>query len=288
ICKSPQPSEQPIRNTVGHNKSKNHQETDYFKMALKAEPERKEWHKGLAKAMSKGYRKSEFTPELNAEILEQLKKAIVIGPNDLFFIIKYALYILKKSEVQAKNNDEEIQILLERTIEIKNLEGLPGIFQYYRKYSTKRGFQEGERVRENFPTSTKVLRIVANLYKWKVFLMKDDSEERETLARKSIELLEEVVRHYPDRLQVKLSLASLHCYAHNTEKAEEIFKQLLSKKDDLSLNGQLHLFYSYACHLHYSRQSRDSVFYYMKAAEIPEMTDRKRKSIKIVSNSAFS
>ncbi len=53
-------------------------------MALKAEPERKEWHKGLAKAMSKGYRKSEFTPELNAEILEQLKKAIVIDPNDLF------------------------------------------------------------------------------------------------------------------------------------------------------------------------------------------------------------
>ncbi len=35
-------------------------------------------------AMSKGYRKSEFTPELNAEILEQLKKAIVIDPNDLF------------------------------------------------------------------------------------------------------------------------------------------------------------------------------------------------------------
>lgn len=75
-CKFPQPSEQPIRNTVGHNKSKNGQATDYFKMALKAEPEREEWHKGLAMAMSKGYRKSEFTPDLNAEILEQLKKVI--------------------------------------------------------------------------------------------------------------------------------------------------------------------------------------------------------------------
>ncbi len=72
ICKSPQPSEQPIRNTVGHNKSKNGQATDYFKKALKAEQERKEWDESLAKAMRKGYRKAELTPELNADFLEQL------------------------------------------------------------------------------------------------------------------------------------------------------------------------------------------------------------------------
>lgn len=65
--------------------------------------------------------------------------------------------------------------------------------------------------------------------------MKNDSEERETLSRKSTELFEEVIRHYPDRLKVKFALASLHCYTHNTEKAEEVYQQLLSRKDDLSL-----------------------------------------------------
>uniref|UniRef100_A0A671Q3K9 Interferon-induced protein with tetratricopeptide repeats 16 n=1 Tax=Sinocyclocheilus anshuiensis TaxID=1608454 RepID=A0A671Q3K9_9TELE len=38
---------------VKFNKSKKRQAIYYFKMALKSEPERKEWHKGLAIAMSK-------------------------------------------------------------------------------------------------------------------------------------------------------------------------------------------------------------------------------------------
>ncbi len=118
---------------------------------------------------------------------------------------------------------------------------------------------------------------VANLFKWKVFLMKDDSEEIHWAVWGGCQTLSGC-------LKVKLALASMHCYAHNTEKAEEIYQQLLSKKDYLSLNGQQRLYYSYACHLHYSRQSRDSVFYYMKAADIPEMTDRKQKSIKILKN----
>lgn len=108
------------------------------------------------------------------------------------------------------------------------------MFQYYRKHSTKRGFQEGERVREHFPTSTKVLKIVANLNKWKVFLMKDDSEEMETLARKSTELFEEVVRHYPDRLIVKFALH--HCTVmHTTQRKRRRFTSSSCQRKMISL-----------------------------------------------------
>lgn len=139
---------------------------------LKAEPESREWHKGFAKAMSKDYRKSEFTPELNAEILEQLKKAIVIDPNDLFLQF---LYILKKSEVQAEN-DEEIQISIERELEPlkpKTWREFQVFFSITEKIPQRECFKK-ERGLENFSTSTKVLKIVANLYKLKAFLMKDD------------------------------------------------------------------------------------------------------------------
>ncbi|XP_016319064.1 interferon-induced protein with tetratricopeptide repeats 1, partial [Sinocyclocheilus anshuiensis] len=130
---------------VKFNKSKKRQAIDYFKMALKAEPERKEWHKSLAIAMSRAYIKSEFTPQLEAEILQQVKTAAEMDPNDLFL---QSLYILKTFEVLAENNDEEIQILLERTFETKNMEGLPGYFSVLQKipqrdvFKTEKGFEK--------------------------------------------------------------------------------------------------------------------------------------------------
>lgn len=157
-------------------------------------------------------------------------RAVENGNRDSNYLFLQSLYILKKAEVQAKN-DEEIHILLEWTSETKIF---PGMFQYYRKHSTKRGFQEGERVREHFPTSTKVLKIVANLNKWKVFLMKDDSEEMETLARKSTELFEEVVRHYPDRLKVKFALH--HCTVmHTTQRKRRRFTSSSCQRKMISL-----------------------------------------------------
>ncbi|XP_001333807.4 interferon-induced protein with tetratricopeptide repeats 1 [Danio rerio] len=267
---------------VKFNKSKKHKAIDYFKMALEAEPEREEWHKGLALAMNMAFIDTEQTPELKAEILEKVKTAAEIDPNDLFL---QSLYVLKKSEVKGENVDEEIQSLLEKSIETKNPSGLSSIFYYYRNNSTEKGFYEGERVRKHFPTSTKVLKIVANLHKWKVYNMKADTEQRENLARKSIELFEELLTHYPDHLKVKLALASLHQYAHNTEKANEIYQQLLSEIDDaMPHHRRQQLYYYYASFLYHSRSrhSRDSVFFYMKAAAVPEMTGRRQKSIKIL------
>lgn len=211
-----------------------------------------------------------------------MKKAVGIDPNDLLL---QSIYVLKKFELQGENVDEEMQSLLEKSIETKNLSGLSSIFYYYRNYSTEKGFHEGERVRKHFPTSTKVLKIVADLHKWKVYNMRGNTEQRENLARKSIELFEELVKHYPDHLKVKLALASLHQNAHNTEKANEIYQQLLSETDDvMPHHRQQQLYYFYAGFLYHSRSrlSRDSVYFYMKAAAIPEMTARRQKSIKIL------
>ncbi|XP_058606091.1 interferon-induced protein with tetratricopeptide repeats 1-like isoform X1 [Onychostoma macrolepis] len=262
------------------NKSKKRQAIDYFKMALKAEPERKEWHKGLAVAMSRAYIMSEFTPELEDEILQKVKTAADMDPNDLFL---QSLYTLKKFEVQAEKNDEEVQSLVERSINTGNLEGLGYILQYFKNISIERAIQEGQRVHETFSTSPKVFRILSNLYKWKVFAMKENSQERKILSQKCIKMFEKVVIDYPDCVRGWLALATLHRYAHNTKRANEIYQQLLSEKDDLPPHTQQFLYYSYACHLHQSRQSRDkSINFLMKAAEIQNISEDKQKSIMIL------
>ncbi len=107
-------------------------------MAIKAEPERKERHKGLAIAMSRAYIKSECTQQLEAEILQQVKTAAEMDPNNLFL---QSLYILKRSEGQAEENDNEVESLVERSINTGNLEGLAYILEYFKKISIERAIQ---------------------------------------------------------------------------------------------------------------------------------------------------
>ncbi|KAL0169950.1 hypothetical protein M9458_034546, partial [Cirrhinus mrigala] len=213
---------------VKFDKSKKRQATDYFKMALKAEPERKEWHKGLAIAVSRAYINHTCPPKLKDEILKQLKTAHENEPNSLRL---HALYLEKLSELQSANIEKEMQDLLEKTLETKNLGGLGTILRYYRSISVDKGIEAAERAREKFPTSNRVLTHLANCYKWKVY--KENIKENGTLAKKAIELFEELVKHYPDSLRDKVTLASLHYYAQNSKRTEEIYEQLLLEKDDL-------------------------------------------------------
>ncbi|KAL0169949.1 hypothetical protein M9458_034545, partial [Cirrhinus mrigala] len=106
---------------VMFNKSKKRQAIDDFKMALKAEPERKEWHKGLSIAMNKAYPYLKCPPEHKDEILKQLKTAHEKEPNDWL-----------RSEVHSANIESKMQDLLEKTLETGNLEGLDIILRYYK------------------------------------------------------------------------------------------------------------------------------------------------------------
>ncbi|XP_056120261.1 interferon-induced protein with tetratricopeptide repeats 1-like [Rhinichthys klamathensis goyatoka] len=262
---------------VKFNKSKKRQAIDCFKMALNAEPDRKEWHKGLAIAMNMEFASSEFTLD---EIVEQLKIAHEKEPNSLFIHSHYLLKLCKQKKVDI---EKEMQGLLERTLETGNLECLHVILRYYSEQdSLDKAIRIAETAHEKFPSSVKALKQLADCYKWKVYNMKD-SEERETLARESIKLFETDLTYYPHSYKVKIDLASLHCYTHEIEKADEIYKNLLSEENDISPHRQQHLFYSYAQHLNHNKsQSRDSVSFYMKAAEIPVMTECKQKSIRVL------
>ncbi|XP_059377019.1 interferon-induced protein with tetratricopeptide repeats 1-like [Carassius carassius] len=270
---------------VKFNKSKKRQAIDYFKIALKAEPERKEWHKGLAIAMNKTYKIHNCSPELNTEVLKLLKTAHENEPNNLLL---HALYLEKQYEVQREDNERQMQNLLEKTLETGDLECLGTIFRYFGKISVDKGIEAAERAREKFPTSNRVLKHLANCYKWKVFNMKEDNMERKTLAMKSTELFEEVVRHHPDSLRETVGLASMHKYAGNSKRADEIYQQLLSNIDDFPPHSQQYIYYSYACHLHYCRRSEDSIIFHMKVAEIRAISEDKQKSIRILKNIAMN
>ncbi|KAK2878828.1 hypothetical protein Q8A67_019619 [Cirrhinus molitorella] len=211
------------------NKSKKHQATEVLMIALQAEPERKEWHKGLAIAMSKAHTNQKCTPELNAKILKQLKIAHEKNPNSLLL---HALYLEKLSKVQSANTETEMQDLLEKTLKTGNLEGLATILRYFRTISVDKAIQEAERVREKFPTSNRALKFLAICNKWKVYAIREDTVERRRLAKKSCKLFEEFLSHYPDTLREKVALASLSNYANNSERADEIYRQLVSDIND--------------------------------------------------------
>ncbi|KAK9959770.1 hypothetical protein ABG768_009871 [Culter alburnus] len=252
--------------------SKKHQAIDYFKMALKAQPDRKEWHKGLAMVMNMEFAQSQFTPE---QIVEQLKIAHEKDPNSLLL---HAHYLLKLSE----NTEREMQDLLERTLETGNLEGLHIILRYYSKeISYDKALQIAERVQEKFPSSVLASKLLANSYKWKVYKM-EGSEEKEIFARKAIKLYEEVVRHNPYSYKAKIALASMYRYVNNMNRSDEIYQQLLSEIKDLSPERQQHIYYNYAFHLRDCRQYDESIEYHMKVAKIPSDSVDKQKSMKIL------
>ncbi|ROJ78900.1 Interferon-induced protein with tetratricopeptide repeats 1 [Anabarilius grahami] len=268
--------------------SKKCQAIDYFKMALKAQPDRKEWHKGLARVMTMEFAQSQFTPE---QTVEQLKIAHEKDPNSLLLHAHYLLKLSEKTEkekgqkkVSSENIEREMQDLLERTLETGNLEGLHIILRYYTKeiYFDK-ALQIAERVQEKFPSSVLASKLLANSYKWKVYNM-EGSEEKEIFARKAIKLYEEAVRHNPHSYKVKIALASMYRYVNNRERSHEIYQQLLSEIKDFSPERQQHIYYNYAFHLFDCRQYEESIKYHMKVAKIPSDSVDKQKSIKILQN----
>ncbi|RXN29877.1 interferon-induced [Labeo rohita] len=263
---------------VKFDKSKKCKAIDCFKMALEAEPERNEWHKGLAVAMSKAYVNNKCPSELKADILMQVTTAHEKEPNSLFL---HALYLLKQSEVQPGDSEREMQGLLDKTLESGDLEGLSNILKYFGNISKDRAIKEAERVQEKFPESTLALKHLANCYKWKVWEEKIYRQETDPLARKSIGLFEKVVRHYSDSLREKVALASMHYYAGNTERADEIYQQLLSEKD-LSPYRQQYIYHSYAWHLYTTNRNQESISFHKKVAEIQNISYEKQKSIRIL------
>ncbi|XP_067223101.1 interferon-induced protein with tetratricopeptide repeats 1-like [Chanodichthys erythropterus] len=259
--------------------SKKFQAIDYFKMALKAQPDRKEWHKGLAAVMSKHCVDFKFTPE---QIVEQLKIAHEKDPNSLLLHARYLLKLSDQENVSSENIEREMQDLLERTLETENLEGLHIILRYYRKeISFDKALQIAERVQEKFPSSVLASKVLAECYKWKVYKM-EGSEEKEIFARKAIKLYEEAAKHNPYSYKVKIALASMYRYVNNMNRSDEIYQQLLSEIKDLSPERQQHIYYNYAFHLLNCRQYDESIQYHMKVAKIPSDSVDKQKSMKIL------
>lgn len=74
----------------------------------------------------------------------------------------------------------------------------------------------------------------------------------------------------------------MHMYVGNRERADEIYKQLLSEIEDFPPHSQQYIYYCYACYLYNYRRLEDSINFHMKVAEIPAISDDKKKSISIL------
>ncbi|XP_030643347.1 interferon-induced protein with tetratricopeptide repeats 1-like [Chanos chanos] len=269
---------------VKFGKSYRHRAIECFEMALKGEPERKEWHKGLAIAMSGAYLKSEITPELQTKILEQIKKARDKNPDCLYMVSLYLVKLpLCQSSVPEAIVKEALSLVDRMSI---NWEGLSNILEFLRrKVSLDSALDVAQRALKKFPQSSGVKKQVAICYKWKIFSIKENSTKKQNLISKAVDFYEEVIGSYPHYLRGKLDLATMYSLSGNEQRADQIYSDLFLKTDSLEPRALQLLYSRYGSHLNWLKRSSDeSIDYHKKAAEIPALSEDRENSIRILNS----
>ncbi|XP_062376312.1 interferon-induced protein with tetratricopeptide repeats 2-like [Sardina pilchardus] len=253
------------------------QAVDNFQMALRGDPDRKEWHIGLTLAKYKLY---EANKDLTEEIIEQIKIAKTKDPENLRILVIYCNALAKVGRKTEKTVREVHELAQQLN---PDLDGLGDILHFLRLHdSLDSALQVAEEIVRRYPSEREAKKELALCYKWKIFDMQNSSDLSE-LMRRGISIYEEVTSLYPYYLRGKIDLAGIYGKSGNVEKADQIYMDLLSKTEDME-PGALQLLYNrYACHLNwYKRLSSESIDYHKKAAEIPKQSREREKSIQIL------
>lgn len=250
-----------------------------FEMALRGDPNRKDWNAGLALAKYKVYSGAE-NKSLNEEIIEQIERAKKIDPENVHMSTLY-LNALGNAGRQTKENVREAYGLVQQ---IKPGNPCFGeIFHFLRFHdsaddSVDKVLQLAETFLSKFPSEWDAKKQVALCYKRKIF--KNEGKVDRQLTKKAIELFEEVYPASDNRAQ--MDLAGLYALYGNTVKAEEIYQTLL-KKENLEPQYLQLLYVKYAKHLFFKKHSpSESIDYHKKAVEIELKTKDRNDSIKVL------
>ncbi|XP_076141329.1 interferon-induced protein with tetratricopeptide repeats 2-like [Alosa pseudoharengus] len=248
-----------------------------FEMALRGDPDRKEWHVGLAIAKYKLY---EGNDELTEEIIEQIKIAKTKDPDNLHML---AIYWNALAKVGRKTEETVIEVH-DLAQQLKpDLDGLGDILHFLRLHdSLDSALQVGEEIVRKHPFEREAKKQLALCYKWKIFEMQGISDLSE-LMKRGINIYEEVIRLYPHYLRGKMDLAGIYAKSGNVGKADQIYMDLLNNTEDLEPGARQLLYNRYGCHLNWlKRSSSESIDYHKKAAKIPKQSREREKSVKIL------
>ncbi|XP_030635014.1 interferon-induced protein with tetratricopeptide repeats 1-like [Chanos chanos] len=252
-----------------------------FTEALKGDPMRREWNRGLATAMVKAYPRPQVTPAIEAQILAQVKRARELDPDDQYLTALYLNSLSVAGQVTDETKLEGERLAKRLT---KNLDGLREALAFFRSsMSLDFAIEVAENVLESFPSEIYVKKQLAICYKWKVFMLKESNAEDQDWIQRATALHEEVISLRPHYLRGKLALADIHARSGNIERADEMYEELLYRADDLELEDRQLLYSHFSTHLYWIKAARSkSIDYHMKVAEIPHSSRVRKNSIRIL------
>ncbi|XP_041921243.1 interferon-induced protein with tetratricopeptide repeats 2-like, partial [Alosa sapidissima] len=249
-----------------------------FEMALRGDPDRKEWHVGLAMAKYKVYY-GIGNEQLNEEIIKQIERAKTMDPDNLRMS---ALYLVALAAVGQKTEEttREAEKLVQQ---IKpNQDGLGDLLHFFRVYdSSDRGLQLAEEVVRKYPSEKGTKKQLAHCYRRKILESRGNIDQE--LMRKALDIYEEVISLYPYREEFKMNIAGLYAQSGDIEKADQIYEDLLSKRDALEPKCLQLLYSRYAKHLNrFKKLPLESSDYHKKIVEIQVHSWEKQDSIRIL------
>ncbi|KAM4738912.1 interferon-induced protein with tetratricopeptide repeats 1-like [Anableps anableps] len=245
---------------------------ELFQRAIRMQPDTVEWQS--SRDILSAQNLEENIKKLYTDRLEELRTAKERDPDNLCIA---ALYLLAQIDSIKREARELAERILERPM--NNYCGIDPLLNLYRKHiSVDEALEIAKEAQRRHPDSRYVKRSAAKCYTKKVLSQRSYPDPRR--IKEAISLWEEVVAAYPESsLEETLTLADLYAKV-DEERAEQIYNALLERKDLDPAEKQM-LYNFYAKHLYFVKtKNRSSIEYHMRAAEIPEESKYRQKSIR--------
>ncbi|XP_047442913.1 interferon-induced protein with tetratricopeptide repeats 1-like [Mugil cephalus] len=250
---------------------------DYFQRAIRMQPDRVEWQTSRVIASVNACKHS--GNKLGADILVEMEKAKERDPENLYLA---ALYLEECAE-RGTEIEEEARELGRKVLgkPVSSYSGLKPLLRLYRIHvSMDEAIDLADEALKRHPDERYLTRCAAICYKRKIFSQRGNPLQPSMINR-AISLCKEVISLYPhSSLKRKISLANVYAETNtNQAAADQIYGELL--ESDLDPKEKQMVFNHYAKFLHFCRnESRRSMEYHMKAAEILQESFCRRDSIK--------
>ncbi|XP_030289683.1 interferon-induced protein with tetratricopeptide repeats 2-like [Sparus aurata] len=252
---------------------------DYFQRAIRMQPDMVEWKTSHVLLLAKAAVKTKTG--LDTDMLERMRIAKEEDPENFYLAAYYLQECAKKGERVEDEARELAQKILRNPV--SSYSGVRPLLWLYNKYvSVDEAIDLAEEALKRHPDVRYLKRCVAFCYKSKIYFGEDGSRDQSTID-KAISLHEELVSLYSQASLVrKIDLANIYAMSnHSQAEAEQIYQELLWR--DLEPADKQLVYNRFANYLFFDRQdSRRSIQYHMRAAEIPIQSFFRQNSVKIL------
>ncbi|XP_068455059.1 interferon-induced protein with tetratricopeptide repeats 1B-like [Clinocottus analis] len=250
--------------------------TDYFQRAIRMQPDMVEWNTSHVLALSNASKY--YDKELAADILEKMRVAKELDPENVYLAVFYLQHRAKKGE----DVKDEARELAEKVLRnpVSSYSGMKAIIRVYREYvSIDEAIDLAEEALKRHPDERYLKRCAALCYNWKIVFFYN-KHLNQSMKDRAISLQEEVISLYPhSSLLKKVALANILAKSYrDMVKAEQMYQDLLGQ--DLEPADKQLLYNYYGKYLNYDRHdTNESIQFHMKAAAIPEQSYYRENSI---------